>query len=71
MLREHRRQLYYAWMASDVAIAASVFIGAVLVPALHGAGLAEGQGAFKVFGLGVAVVVAWPLILGRCGVYRS
>ncbi|MCG8591493.1 MAG: sugar transferase [Proteobacteria bacterium] len=69
MLREHKRQLYWAWMATDLAIGTSVFISLVFQPALQRDGFSEGGVALAA--LGAVVCLAWPLIFERLGVYAS
>lgn len=71
MLKEHGRQLYRMWIATDAVIAAGVFIALALSPRMQVAGSLTETGVWKLTVLGVAVVLGWPLLLSRFRVYHS
>jgi exopolysaccharide biosynthesis polyprenyl glycosylphosphotransferase len=70
MLRQHGRQIYLALMAFD-ATTAVVLFGVLCVDMLRGPGANTQLGFLTLVGLAAASGLAWPLIMGRFGVYDS
>lgn len=71
MLREYGRQIHRVLLATDVAVAAAAFVGLVLHPGMHHPGALTQSDQWVIGGVGVIVVLGWPLILARLAVYRS
>ncbi|MEE3331035.1 MAG: sugar transferase [Myxococcota bacterium] len=70
MLRQRGRQIYFAFMAVDALIVVVLF-AVMCVRFLRGPGGNTQLGFVTLIGLAAAFGLAWPLILGRFGVYNS
>ena len=70
MLRERGRQIHFAFVALDALIVVLLF-SVMCVRYLHGPGGNTQLGFVTLIGLAAASGLAWPLILGRFGVYAS
>jgi exopolysaccharide biosynthesis polyprenyl glycosylphosphotransferase len=70
MLRQRSRQMYLALVALD-GVTAVVLFAALSVRMLRGPAANTQLGFLTLIGLAVACGLAWPLIMGRFGVYNS
>lgn len=71
MLREHGRNLQRLWTAVDAAMVLAVFGALLLSPPLRGPEATAQLGLWPVAGLGLALVIGWPMLMSRFGVYQS
>ena len=70
MLKRRGRQIYLASVVLDGAVVLALFAG-LGVNMLRGAGANTYVGFFILVGLAAGSCLAWPLIMGRFGVYNS
>ncbi|MFP6685262.1 MAG: sugar transferase [Polyangiaceae bacterium] len=70
MLRQRGRQIYLASVALDGAVVVLLF-AVMCVRMLRGPGANTSLGFLTLFCLAAASGLAWPLIMGRFGVYKS
>jgi exopolysaccharide biosynthesis polyprenyl glycosylphosphotransferase len=74
MLREHGKLLARAWFGVYVVVVAAVFALLTVIPELQRVDPAPSSAhanAIKLTALGVCVVLGWPLLLSRFGLYES
>jgi exopolysaccharide biosynthesis polyprenyl glycosylphosphotransferase len=71
MLREYGKRLYFALLLTDLGVAAAVYIALVVRPELLRPEARDPLGPVALAALGLIVLVAWPAIHHRFGVYQS